>query len=264
MNTVNVDNGDIKWTTNFNFATNNNTIDKLYGDLDEIIFGVSGTTLIHKVGESIGSIYEYALDGIWQLDEAEEAAKYGQTPGQVRVKDLNNDGKITPDADREVIGQVTPKWTGGITNSIDYRNFDFSFSFIFSQGNKMNSNFHSNTSFPWDGDPSRMFNCYDTDYWTPTNQINSWYQPGNGGAYQHVIKYKDISYAKVGYITLGYKLPSGILDRLKVSGFRIYGTVQNPFIFTSYDGWSPENAGRNSWGGAFMSRTYMAGVSVNF
>ncbi len=264
INTVNVDRGDFKWTTNFNFASNKNKIDKLYGDLDEIIFNVSGTNLIHKVGESIGSIYDYVYDGIWQLDEAAEAAKYGQTPGQVRVKDLNHDGSISPNDDRKVIGQVSPKWTGGITNNMNYKNWDFSFNILISQGNKMMSNFHSNTAFPWDGDPSKMFNCHDLDYWTPTNQINTWYQPGNGGQYQGVIKYKDISFTKVGYITLGYKVPKNILDRYKIDGLRIYATVQNPFIFTSYDGWDPESAGRNSWGAAFMSRTYMAGVSLNF
>ncbi len=264
INTVNIDRGDFKWTTNFNFASNKNKIDKLYGGLDEIIFNVSGTNLIHKVGESIGSIYDYVFDGIWQLDEATEAAKYGQTPGQVRVKDLDGDGSISPDADRKVIGQVTPKWTGGITNNMNYKNWDFSFNLVMSYGNKIRSNFHDAASFPWDGDPSRMFNCYDVNYWTPTNQINSWYQPGNGGSYQNVIKYKDISFTKVGYVTLGYKVPKGILDRYKIDGLRIYATVQNPFIFTSYDGWDPESAGRNTWGAAFMSRTYMAGVSLNF
>ena len=101
------------------------------------IFNVSGTNLIHKVGESIGSIYDYEFDGIWQLDEAAEAAKYGQTPGQVRVKDLNNDGAITPEKDRKVIGQVTPKWTGGISSNMEYKDFDFSFSLVMSYGNKM-------------------------------------------------------------------------------------------------------------------------------
>ncbi|WP_321289100.1 TonB-dependent receptor [uncultured Sunxiuqinia sp.] len=264
LNTVNIDKNDFEWTTNFNFATNKNSIDKLYGDLDEIIFNVSGTNLIHKVGEAIGSIYDYEFDGIWQLDEVAEAAKYGQTPGQVRVKDLNNDGEITPDKDRKVLGQVTPKWTGGLTSNMNYKNFDFSFSIITSQGNEMSSNFHSNTSFPWDGDPSRLFNGYDVDYWTPTNQIDSWYQPGNGGNYQQVIKYKDISYTKVGYITVGYTLPKYILDKINVGSLRVYATVQNPFIITPYDGWDPENAGRNSWGAAFMSRTYLAGISLNF
>ncbi|MGY5353356.1 SusC/RagA family TonB-linked outer membrane protein [Wenyingzhuangia sp. IMCC45467] len=264
LNTTNINSGDFKWTTNFNFAANKNTLDKLYGGLEEIKFNVAGTGLIHKVGETIGAVYDYEYDGIWQLDEETEAAVYNQTPGQVRVKDLNNDGVIDADNDRKVIGQVSPKWTGGITNTLNYKDFDFTFFVNISQGNKMMSNFHSNLSFPWDGDPSRLFNAYDVDYWTPTNPTNEWYQPGNGGIYQGAIKYKDVSFVKVGYMTLGYTVPSTILDKLKISNLRIYATVQNPFVFTDYDGWDPENAGRNSWGAAFMSRTFMTGLNLSF
>ncbi|GET25627.1 TonB-dependent receptor [Prolixibacter sp. NT017] len=264
LNTVNVDNGNFKWTTNFNFASNKNKIDKLYGNLDEIQFNVQGTNLINKVGEPIGSIYDYVYDGIWQSNQAAEAAKYGQKPGQVRVKDLNGDGHITPGKDRKVIGQVTPKWTGGMTSSMNYKNFDFSFSVITSQGNKISSTFYSNTVFPYDENPSRLFNAAKVNYWTPNNPTNDWYQPGNGGPYSWVSKYKDISYTKIGYITLGYKIPDDILKRAHIAGLRVYTTVQNPFIFTNYGGWDPENAGRNSWGEAFMSRTYMAGINLSF
>ncbi len=257
-----IDNGSFKWTTNLNFASNKNTIDKLNGT--DIYFGVSGTNMIHRVGEPIGAIYDYVYDGIWQLDEAAEAATFGQTPGQVKVKDINGDGQITADEDRQVIGQITPKWTGGLTSTMNYGNFDFTFFISTSQGNKINSNFHNNNSFPYDNDPSRLFNAYRIAYWTPENPTNKWYQPGNGGIYQHVIKYKDISYTKVGFITLGYTLPSSIVDALKIENLRIYTTVQNPFIFTKYDGWDPESAGRNSWGASYLSRTYMAGISLNF
>lgn len=264
LNTTNISKEDFRWTTNFNFASNRNRLDKLYGGVDEIIFNVQGTNLIQRVGEPVGAIYDYEAIGVWQLDEAEEAASYGQTPGQVKVRDVNNDGQITADADRKVIGQITPKWTGGITNTINYKKFDFSFFVNISQGNKILSNFHNNLSFPWDSDPSRLFNGYDVNYWTPTNPINSWYQPGNGGIYQNAMKYKDVSFVKVGYITLGYTLPDNVLNKINMSNVRIYATVQNPFLFTDYDGWDPENAGRNSWGAAFLSRTIMTGLNISF
>lgn len=263
LNTVNISTENFRWTTNFNFASNKNTLDKLYGGQD-IIFGINGTNLIHRVGESIGSIYDYEFAGIWQLDEVAEAAVYGQLPGQVRVSDLNNDGKIDADHDRKVIGQVTPKWNGGITSTMNYKNFDFSFSINTSQGNMYRSNFHSNYAWGWSNQPNRVFNGYNTDYWTPENQSNNYHQPGNAGTYGSAIQYMDVSYTKVGYITLGYKLPSDLLEKIKVNSLRVYATVQNPFVFTDYDGWDPESAGRNQWGAAFMSRTIMAGVNLNF
>ncbi len=263
LNTVNIDSGDFKWTTNFNFASNKNNLDKLYGGKNEITFGVQGTNLIHKVGEPIGSIYDYEFAGIWQLDQVTEAASFGQRPGQVRVTDVNGDGKITTD-DRKIIGQVTPKWTGGITNTINFKNFDLSFFVNISQGNMYKSNFHSNFAWAWQDTPTRTFNGYKVDYWTPENQSNDWHQPGNGGTYASALYYKDVSFVKVGYITLGYKIPSAILDKLKISSLRIYGTVQNPFVFSKYDGWDPENAGRDQFGAAFMSRTFMTGLNLSF
>lgn len=263
LNSVNIEKRDLKWTTNVNFAHNKNTIDKLYGDLEKITFNVQGASLINRVGNAVGSLYDYEFDGIWQLDEKAQAEEYGQKPGQVKVVDQNNDGVINDD-DRTVIGQVTPKWTGGIANTVNFKNFDFTVFVFTSQGAKMLSNFHSNLSFPYDGQPSRLFNAYDVNYWTPENATNDWYQPGNGGSYQQAIKYKDVSYTKVGYITLGYSLPNSLIDRVGLANLRVYATVQNPMIFTKYDGWDPENAMRNSWGAAFMSRTYMTGLSLNF
>jgi TonB-linked SusC/RagA family outer membrane protein len=264
LNTVNIDNENLTWTTNFNFARNKNTLDKLYGDLDEIIFNVNGTNLIHRVGESIGSIYDYEYDGIWQLDEAAEAATYNQRPGQVKVRDINGDGQITPDGDRTIIGNVVPKWTGSVTSTLNYKDFDFTFLISTSQGNSMMSNFHNAFSFPWDSEPTRTFNGYNVNYWTPQNPTNNWYQPGNGGTFQNAIKYRDISFTKVGFITLGYKLPDNALNTLGLDKLRFYVTAQNPFIFTDYDGWDPENAGRNHWGAAFLSRSIITGINVSF
>lgn len=264
LNAIIIDKDDFQWTTNLNFATNRNNITKLTGGQDDIIFAAQGATYIHRVGEQMGSIYSYEFDGIWQLDEAEEAAVYGQTPGQVKVKDLNDDGQITEEGDRKVIGTSTPKWTGGFTSTMNYKNFDFSFFVYANVGATALSNFHSAFSYAYDSEPARLWNGYDTDYWTPDNPTNEWYQPGNGGAYQAAIKYMDVSFVKVGYITLGYSLPSAFLAPAGIDRLRFYATIQNPFTFSEYDGWDPENASRNVWGGGFMSRTYMAGLNLTF
>ncbi|WP_304201532.1 TonB-dependent receptor [Flavobacterium alvei] len=260
LNTVNIDKGDFKWSTNFNFASNKNTLDKLYGGVTEITYGIGGTNLIHRVGESLGSVYDYEFDGIWHLEEATQAAAFGQRPGQVRVTDVNGDGKITT-ADRKVIGQVSPKWTGGITSTMNYKDFDFSFFLNISQGNMFKSNFHG---WSWSDTPTRTFNGFKVDYWTPERQSDDWHQPGNGGTYANAEYYMDVSFIKVGYMTLGYRVPAKILDKLKIASLRIYGTVQNPFVFSKYDGWDPESAGRDQFGGAFMSRTFMTGLNLGF
>ncbi|WP_200978398.1 TonB-dependent receptor [Echinicola sp. 20G] len=262
LNSVNIDNGDLKWTTSLNFAKNNNQITKLYGDLDQILFGVQAGSYVHKVGEPVGSIFTYEFDGIWQMDEVDIAQSFGQQPGQVKVKDLNDDGVIDAD-DRTVIGANMPDWTGGIANTLNYKNWDFTFFVRTSQGAVSASYFHISHSGGFDATPAR-FNSLKTNYWTPDNPSNEWYQPSNNGPFSEPLTYHDVSFVKVGYITLGYNFKQDLLDALKINSLRLYFTAQNPFTFTNYEGWDPENAARNSWGSAYMSRVLMGGINVKF
>ncbi|RXG12425.1 TonB-linked SusC/RagA family outer membrane protein [Leeuwenhoekiella aestuarii] len=264
LNAKIIDNEDFTWSTNLNFASNRNEIVNLYGNSDEIIFGAQGGTFIHRVGEPTGSLYGFKYDGIWQLDQAAEAESFGQKPGQVRVVDVNGDGQITEQGDRVVLGNPLPKWTGGFTSTMNYKNFDFSFFVYTSQGVTISSNFHNARAFSYDGEPARLWNGYDTNYWTPENPTNNWFQPGNGGPYQGAIKNMDVSFVKVGFMTLGYALPQETIQKLGIQKLRLYTTVQNPFTFSDYDGWDPENAGRNTYGASFMARTYMAGINFTF
>ena len=262
LNSKNINHENFKWTTSLNFATNKNKLTKLYGNLDEIIFGVQGGSYIHRVGESIGSIYTWDFDGIWQLDQVDEARKFGQQPGQVRVKDIDGNGVINAD-DRVIIGHNLPDWTGGITNTFNYKNIDFSFFVHTSQGAISSSYFHMSHSGGFDSTPAR-FNSLKTNYWTPDNPSNEWYQPSNNGPYTEPLNYQDVSFIKVGYITLGYNFTNVLLEKLKLQSVRVYATAQNPFVFTSYEGWDPETAVRNSYGSAHMTRTFMAGLNINF
>lgn len=262
INSKNINKGDFRWNTSLNFAINRNKVTKLYGDLDEILFGVQGGSYIHKVGYPIGSIYTWEFDGIWQLDELEEARKFGQQPGQVKVKDIDGNGVINAD-DRTIIGNSMPKLTGGITNTLEYKNLDFSFFVYTSQGVRSNSYFHISHTGGFDATPGR-FNSLKTNYWTPDNPSNEWYQPSNNGPYAGALQYPDVSFVKVGYITLGYSLNQSFLDKIKVKSARFYVTGQNPFTFTNYVGWDPETAVRNSYASAHMTRTWMGGVNIKF
>ena len=260
LNTVNVTTEDFSWKTNINFARNVNEVTRLYGDLKEIQFRAMDANYVHRVGEPVGSGFTWVYDGIWQLDEVDEARSYGQEPGQVKVKDINNDG-VLDDNDRTVVGSSMPDWTGGMTNTINYKNFDLSVFVHTSQGATSFSYFHR--SHAWDGHavPAR-FNGLQTNYWTPDNPSNEWYQPGNSGRFTEPLLYRDVSFVKVGFITTGYTLPQSALERMGVKSLRFYVTAQNPFIFTDYEGWDPENAARNSYGAAYLSRTFMGGLNV--
>lgn len=262
LNSKNIDRQDFKWTTSLNFASNKNKLTKLYGNLEEIMYSVQGGNYIHRIGESIGSIYTWEFDGIWQLDQLEEARSYGQQPGQVRVKDIDENGVINAD-DRVIIGNNLPTWTGGITNTFNYKNMDLSFFVHTSQGATTTSYFHISHSGGFDATPAR-FNALKSNFWSPTNPSNEWYQPSNNGPYAEALTYHDVSYVKVGYITVGYTFGESLLQKAKLRSLRVYLTAQNPFVFTDYTGWDPETAVRNSYGSAHMTRTFMAGLNINF
>lgn len=256
LNTVNVNTGDFTWRTSINFSANHNEIVELYGDNEDDL----GNQWF--IGEPIRVLYDYVFDGIWQLDEADLADTYKREPGNVKVKDLNNDGKITPD-DRTILGSPLPKWIGGITNKLDYKGFDFSFMIYTRQGAMVRSPFHhSNFAREWNG----RYNKLNVNYWTETNPSNEWPAPNNTGGrvFEELKSYTDVSFVRVQNITLGYTFPATVLDRLQMSRLRLYVTANNPLIFTDYAGFDPEWAEQNTFNMGVSSSVYLMGVNLSF
>ena len=256
LNTVNIHSGNFSWKTTLTFAKNHNEIVELYGDKKDDL----GNKWF--IGQPIQVHYAEVFDGIWQLDEAEGAAKYGAEPGHVKVKDLNNDGKIT-EVDRQIIGSPLPKWIGGMTNTFEYKGIDFSFMLYVRQGSMIYSPFHhSNFAREWNG----RYNKLNVNYWTETNPSNEWPAPNNTGgrAREELKAYVDASFVRVQNITLGYTFSPNILSRLNMSGLRLYLTANNPLIFTDYAGFDPEWSGHDTFNMGVSSATYLFGVNVSF
>ncbi|PPL01670.1 TonB-linked outer membrane protein, SusC/RagA family [Parapedobacter indicus] len=256
LNTVNIHTSNFSWKTTLTFAKNHNEIVELYGDQKDDI----GNKWF--IGQPIQVHYAEVFDGIWQLDEAEEAAKYGAEPGHVKVKDLNEDGQIT-EVDRQIIGSPLPKWIGGMTNTFAYKGVDFSFMLYSRQGSMIYSPFHhSNFAREWNG----RYNKLNVNYWTETNPSNEWPAPNNtGGRGREELKaYVDASFVRVQNITLGYSFSPNILSRLKMSGLRLYLTANNPLIFTDYAGFDPEWSGQNTFNMGISSATYLFGANISF
>lgn len=252
LNTVNIQSKNFTWTTNLSFTYNKNEIVELYGAKSDDV----GNKWF--IGKPVRVNYDYVFDGIWQTDEAEEAAKYNQTPGQVKVKDINNDGVINA-SDKQILGQKDPKWIGGITNTFTYKNFDLSVYIYTQQGAQLQDAFMS-TFMTYDNNYKQVA----VDYWTPENPSNKWPQPGNKGKYYDSMRYVDVSFVRVGSITLGYNFSKSLLKKANISNLRLYFTTNNPFLFASYKGFDPEWATQNTWGTATGYTTYLFGVKLDF
>jgi TonB-linked SusC/RagA family outer membrane protein len=252
VSSVNIRTVDFSWTTSLNFAANHNEILDLYGDKNDDIGNK------RFIGQPVNVNYDYKSIGIWQLDEADEAAKYGERPGQVKRWDKGEDGKFTPEDDQVILGNPFPKWTGGITNSFTYKNLDFSFFVYTRQGEQALSSFHVNFAQEF----NTRYNVLDVPHWTPENPTNKWWASlVGGGSYS---TYKDASFLRVGNITLGYRLSPDLLRHARISNLRIYMTATNPFLFTKYEGWDPEWAATGAASLPINNATYMIGTNITF
>lgn len=184
------------------------------------------------IGQPLQVYYDYEKLGIWQTDEADEAKRFGQVPGQIKVKDQNGDGRIDAVNDRVILGNTIPKWSGGITNRFEFKGIDFSF-FVYARvGNTIRSEFH--TSY---NNLFGRYNNLDVDYWTPTNPTNAFPRPNTNQEfpiYGSTLQYFDGTFVKVRNVNLGYSFAPAIYEKLKLSGLRLYTSVQQPFIFATY------------------------------
>lgn len=254
LNSVNIETKDFSWSTTLNFSKNKNKVLNVFGDKKDY------PNMALFIGKPVQVIYDYQWNGIWQLDEAEEAAKYGRQPGEVKEVDQNNDGVIDPDNDRVILGSPFPDWTGGITNNFTYKGWDFSFYIYTRQGVFKKSGFHQNLASEYLGEINQL----KVNYWTPENPSNEFYRPGFNTGNKSLLNYKDFSFVRVGHITLGYSLPEKWMKPLHMSRCRLYVTAVNPIVWTKYDGLDPEYDSSEVYDGAVSVATYQFGVNITF
>ena len=240
------------------------------------------------IGQSLGLIYGYVFDGVYQTSDfnvnaatGEYVLKEGVTditdhagvavkPGMVKYKDTDGDGVITT-ADRTVIGNGTPKWYGGITNTLSYKGVDLSFMFQFNYGNDVYNATRLYASQTQDQRSNLMAEV--ADRWTATNASNkvpAWDGYIKNEIYSRFIE--DGSFLRLKNLTVGYTFPQQWTRKFYVSKLRLYFTAQNLFVVTGYSGYDPEVSMRASnpmtpsldWGAYPKSKVYTFGIDLTF
>lgn len=281
LNTVNVKVGDFVWRTNINFAYNKNRIVDLQykedlSDRGPALKGMAGDySNLWIIGQPVDINFALKTIGVWQSNEAEEAAKYGCKPGQFKPWDQDGDGKIT-DADRFIYGQHTPNFIGGMTNMFTYKNFDLSCQMSWQTGAVLKNQYL--VSFAYEGN-AMNFNNLKYNYWTPENPTNEHPQPSNYGNYSNYRssiwkndetkatsshRLAKLDYLKMNYITLGYTFGKKVLDTLHMNNLRAYVTVQNPFVICDKYVFDPEQLTASIAGTDYMTCNVLFGVNVGF
>ena len=296
------------WNSNFNISFNKNRVESLGGPQSQTRnSGWQGSDGVDdylvEVGKPIGLMYGFVTDGFYKIEDFNYNSSTGAytlktgiaangvygapQPGMLKWKDLNGDGVITPDGDRQVIGNANPDFIGGWTNQFAYKNFDLSVFVNFVVGNDI----YNANKIEWtDGafanlnmlgimnqrftnindqgiritDPTELAKLNaNATIWSPV-RVQRWWL--------HSWAIEDGSYLRFNNITLGYTLPKKVLDKVKISNVRIYGTVNNLATITDYTGYDPDVTARRSdpltpgvdFAAYPRSRTWLIGVNVTF
>jgi len=255
LTTKNLDKGDFKWETTFNFATNRNKLVDLYGDKQSDL----GNRWF--IGQPISVIYDYRLQGVWQTGEDPSKQDPGAKPGDLKFADLNGDGVITPD-DREVLGQQAPKWTGGLSNTFHYKNLHLNIFIQTAQGMTKNNN-----DLNYGDETGKRNTPAEVGYWTPTNGNNTRpalsYNNTRGYGYA-----SDAGFTRIKDVTLSYVFGAKTLEKLRLGSLTVYGSGRNLHTFTNWIGWDPEGnyapRGSGEWANNYpVARTFVFGVNVS-
>ena len=267
LNSKNIELPNFKWGTSAGFSYNKNRIKHLYYDYDENGNERSDTSNGWHINKPIGEIWYWQVDGIWQADEAAEAAKVNQKPGDPKVRNnyteddkINADGSRTPvynDKDRVYLGTTNPPIYWNLRNDFTFfKNLTFSFSMYSYMGHKSLSGNYLN------GDNSgSMFtntcNTYAKSYWTPDNPTNKYARlnaVGPAGC-TGVNKLYNRSFVRLDNISLGYTIPQELTRKLGVEKVHITAGVNNVCTFDSWEYGDPETGG-------YANRQFLFGLNV--
>ncbi len=259
VNAIPIQTKDFSWSTTLTWSMDRNRIDELSNGRTEDVNNK------WFVGEEIGVYYDWVYDGIWKTEEAEEAAKYGRKPGQIKVKDLNNDDTIDANDDKKIVGHTRPRWTGGWSNTFSYKNFELSFFILSRWGFTVPQG-----AVTLDG----RYMQRKIDYWVAgTNENAKYYSPGSNGegadAFNSAMNYQDGSYIKVRNISLGYNFTPQQLKNLGINNLKLYVQAMNPFnIYKACDFLDTDlvNYDNNTktFGSPTTLKSFVIGVNIGF
>ena len=261
--------GEFTWTTTANVAYNHNRLLSLNSDVP-MYFDCN----IHMVGYPISSFYGYVTDGIFQnQEEVEQHAiqtvgsdEYTSTqPGDIRFKDLNNDGVINED-DRTVLGSPTPSWTFSMNNQFSWKGFDLE---IYLQGVAGNKIYNGNRAALEAMSVAQNQMITVLDRWRGEGTSNTMpravFSDPNKNNRTSDRFLEDGSYLRLKNLSLGYTLPQSLTQKAAMQQVRVSFSAQNIFTLTRYTGLDPEVGGSGVDNNVYpITRNFTFGLNVTF
>ena len=268
INSRNIVTKRFEWTSMFNLSTNSNKITKLAGldtDGDGREDDLTSSSLF--IGESLSAIYDYTIDGIWQVgDNIPE----GYHPGNYKIVDINEDGKIDEN-DRSIIGKNDPSVRMGLLNTLKYRGFTLSF-FLNAVVGGSKSYLGKNSFAELVNDNTLRHNRLTEQvdrFWTPSNPSGI-YALYNANPAINPYRYENRSFLRLQDITLSYDLPREWMQKIRIDGINVYVSAKNLLTITGWHGWDPEpnmtysdiNGQSRTTGSCYDNRPVMKSVTL--
>ena len=266
ITTVNVTKSNFIWTSTFNIHYNSNKIVSLTGEKiiqtdsngNPILDGDGNPVLEEPddfnngwfIGQNKDVIWEYEVDGVYQIGEEAEAAVYGLYPGDFKVVDQDGNGIINID-DKAFQGLKTNPWHLTLRNDIEFKNFDVGVILLAKLGQKGGSSEPFNARQEY----IKNHNWYNIPYWTPNNGINDAARINSIQRGDNI--WVSNSYLRVQSFSVGYTIPQSILERVKIRRARLGFNVDNLAVMTSWKYGDPESQFE-------MPRTYTFSLDFNF
>jgi len=258
LTSQNVMGKNFSWNTTLGYSNYSNKIKHLYYQFVDVL-DASGNVISSKevddvgnqwfIGQPISSIWNYRVTGIWQANEATEAAMYGQRPGDPKVANTytaddvtNPDGSIKPvynDNDKGFLGQSQAPVMWSLRNDFSYRNFNFSFNIYSYWGHKSLNGAYLNQDNGTSTISQGLSNTYDKPYWTPENPSDFWARleskgPAGLNTPQRAF---DRSFIRLDNVSLGYTLPGKLTSAYKIEKLKVFGSVRNLAVWKKDKDW---------------------------
>lgn len=267
LHSVNIQNKDFRWSSDFAFSLNRNEVATIYGEdndgdgkEDDLIS--SG----YFIGKSLGTIYGYKIIGMWQQEDVDNGTiMEGMRPGDYKIEDVDGDGKITSDKDRQFLGGSKENFRWSFTNTFEYK--DFSLMIYINSVWGGNGYYLSGNNTPYtDGYINNgSINHPIYDYWTPENVRAKYPRTDyNSNARYKGTKYVDRSFIKLQKIALSYNL-SRFVKPIGINNMRLSLSADNLFTFAPHwDGLDPETDQGLKDNARPSIRTYLMTLMFNF
>lgn len=252
LNLVPVRTKDFEWVSNINAAYQK----------DEIVALANGKEddIANKwfIGESINLHFGIDNAGIWQIGEEEEMAKFNANghefeAGQVKPVDQNGD-YVIDDKDRVILGNQSPKFVLGWSNTFNYKGIELGIELFGRFGYMVEAGAQGQLG---------MYNQVEIDYWTPDNPGAEYQRPeystGGGDPYSSLLGFRKASFLKIRNISLGYNFNQKTLKKLGIASLKVYAQARNlGNVYSSVDFMDLDT---NT---TYYNRGYTFGVQIGF